>query len=145
LQETLADRVAARHYGVEAFREGLTHVVKREVEFGYLANKEINSARAANRPFNNLYDLSSTDESGKKEMEDQFQEAMNRETTDDDTHPSPNDRFRRIENVTSNENLAIDGMVWDLFTDRQALTDEMNKRLESTVGAKYRSSHDIIK
>jgi hypothetical protein len=145
LQETLADRVAARHYGFEAFREGLTHVVKREVEFGYLANKEINSARAANRPFNNLYDLSSTDESGKKEMEEQFQEAMNRETTDDDTHPSPNDRFRRIENVTSNENLAIDGMVWDLFTDRQALTDEMNKSLESKVGAKYRSSHDIIK
>jgi hypothetical protein len=36
-------------------------------------------------------------------------------------------------------------MVWDLFADKQAITDEMNKILEGRFhGAKYASANDII-
>lgn len=145
LQETLADRVAAYHYGVEAFREGLTHVVRREIEFNYLALREINSARSAGRGFHSLYDLTAADETSTKDIETQFVEALNRKTTQDDTHPSPNDRFTLIEKVISKENVESDRMVWDLFADRQAITDEMNKKLEGHFyGAKYTSANDII-
>jgi hypothetical protein len=37
LQEVLADRVAALNYGPQAFEEGLTHVVRKSVEFHHLA------------------------------------------------------------------------------------------------------------
>lgn len=144
LQETLADRVAAHHYGVEAFREGLTHVVRREIEFNYLSLKEINSARSSSRAFNSLYDLS-TDESSSEDIEIQVEEALNRKTTDDDTHPSPQDRFRMIERVISLRKAGGDRMVWDLFADRQAITDEMNKNLEKHFyGTRYASANDII-
>ncbi|MEP7076829.1 MAG: M48 family metallopeptidase [Acidobacteriota bacterium] len=145
LQETLADRVAAHNYGVKAFQEGLTHVVRRGIEFNYLALKEVNSSRAAGRGFNSLYDLTVDDESSAKDIETQFAGALNRKTTDDDTHPSPNDRFKLIEKVISNANVDSDRIVWDLFADRQALTDEMNKKLEGHFyGTKYASANDII-
>jgi hypothetical protein len=48
LQEVLADRVAARHYGAKHFEEGLRHVVRRNVEFTFVANSEI--SRALTRP-----------------------------------------------------------------------------------------------
>lgn len=41
LQEVLADRAAARIYGAQAFEEGLRHVVRRDIEFTLLADKEI--------------------------------------------------------------------------------------------------------
>ena len=44
LQEVLADRVAVRHYGLEAFRNGLTHVVRRSIRFEKLADDEISQA-----------------------------------------------------------------------------------------------------
>src|SRR5437016_4144654 len=47
LQEVLADRVAARLYGAPAFEEGLTHVIRRSVEFNHFAAGEIASAQQA--------------------------------------------------------------------------------------------------
>src|SRR5262249_15784198 len=41
LQEILADRVAAQIYGAPAFEGGLTHVIRRSIEFEAAANEEI--------------------------------------------------------------------------------------------------------
>jgi len=55
---------------------------------------------------------------------------MNRPTTEDDTHPPPSDRFRLAGRIVSKSGSPVDGNVWDLFVDREAMTQEMNKVLE---------------
>jgi Zn-dependent protease with chaperone function len=135
LQEALADRRASYHYGAKAFEEGLCHVVRRQVEFDRLVTKEISEAVDSNRALANIYELSEVGE-GEEErgsLEEEFQKAINRKTSDTDTHPSPTERFRLARQVVSKEVVATGGMVWELFTDREALTREMSSIVDSQV------------
>jgi hypothetical protein len=88
LQEMLADRVAVLNYGAAAFEEGLTHVIKRDVEFEILASKEFKESYEARRAVQNVYNLAepeSTDSIDK--IRAGIDESLNRPTTEDDTHP----------------------------------------------------------
>ena len=123
LQEVLADRVAARRYSPQAFEEGLTHIIRREIEFEDIAYWEITNANKARRAVQNLYELKAMEE---QKIEEKIKGAINRPTSEDDTHPSPAERFRLARRVTSNNELAPAGMVWDLFANRAAVTDEMS-------------------
>ena len=64
-----------------------------------------------------------------------FHENIARPTTEDDTHPSPQDRFKWASQIQSRETAPISGMVWDLFKNREALTTEMNTLLEKRLKA----------
>jgi Zn-dependent protease with chaperone function len=129
LQEILADRVAAQTYGAYSFENGLTYVIKRNIEFIKLANNEIEEARKVKRPFNNLYDLSG---GFSDEIEKEVKTALNRETTNEDTHPSPIDRFRFIRDLGKDKERTDDVYVRDLFKDWNALTSEMTKSIEAS-------------
>jgi tetratricopeptide (TPR) repeat protein len=132
LQEVLADRLAARHYGAQAFREGLSHVVRRAISFEQAVNEEIRQAAGARRAPANLYELPDPQMSAQQRpLEEEFERAINRETADTDTHPSPAERFRLIERVTSPDVPAVTGDVWELFADRAALTAEMSASVAS--------------
>ncbi len=135
LQEILADRVAVHQYGADAFREGLTHVIRREVEFNHIAEREINVAFTHNRALQNLYEITVQDERVKKSLEQECSEVIARPTTEDDTHPSPEDRFKLASQIKSRETEPIGGMVWDLFKNKEALTLEMNALLEERLKA----------
>ncbi len=137
LQEILADRVAVYQYGAAAFREGLSHVIRRDLEFNHVAEREINDAFGSNRAMQNLYDMTVQDENDQRNLEQQFSEIINRPTTEDDTHPSPIDRFNLIDKIVSKQILPLNGMLWDLFNDRDALTNEMNKQLETAIKSSY--------
>jgi Zn-dependent protease with chaperone function len=129
LQEILADRVAAQTYGSMAFEGGLTHVIKRQIEFVKLAKMEIEDAKKIKRSFNNLYELtpvSSTD------MEEELKKILSRQTTLDDTHPSPVDRFRYIAGLSSGKKQISDGYVADLFLDWSSITKEMTDLIENS-------------
>lgn len=123
LQEVLADRVAAGKYSAQAFEEGLTHVIRRHVEFEDIAYREIADAQNARRAVQNLYELKASEE---KVIEDRLNEVINAPTSEDDTHPSPVERFRFARRIPFTSELAPAGMVWDLFKNRAALTDEMS-------------------
>ena len=134
LQEALADRRASYHFGAGAFEEGLSHVVRRQIEFEHLVTKEINSAVEANRALVNLYELSGVE--GREQpvsVEEEFQRAINRKTADTDTHPSPIERFRLARRVVSKEISATNGSVWDLFADRETITREMSSLVDLQV------------
>jgi Zn-dependent protease with chaperone function len=134
LQEALADRRAAYHFGAQAFEEGLSHVVRRQIEFERLVNKEVQAAVESNRALVNLYELSGAD--GKDQpgsIEDAFDKAINRPTSDTDTHPSPVERFRLARRVISNEEASAEGWVWDMFADREKLTREMSAMVAAQV------------
>src|SRR5215216_1955374 len=132
LQEVLADRVAAGKYSPQAFEEGLTHVIRREVEFEDITYWEITNANKAQRTVQNLYELKASEE---KRVEEAIKEALNRPTSEDDTHPSPVERLRFARRVTCNNELAPAGMVWDLFTNRVAITDEMSSLINQQAKA----------
>ena len=124
----LADRVAALKYGPLAFEEGLTHVVRKSVEFHHLAVKEIGASVEARRALQNLYELRMDQNSN---LQNEIEESLNRETSEDDTHPCPNDRFRLTRRITGANELPATGMVWDLFKHREALTNEMTSLVQS--------------
>lgn len=130
LQEVLADRVAALMYGPLAFEEGLTHVIRKSVEFHHLAAKEIDACVEARRALQNLYELR-VDQN--PNLQQEIEESLNRETIEDDTHPCPNDRFRLTRRIAGANELPATGMVWDLFKNREALTNEMTSLIQSEV------------
>src|SRR6266404_2670033 len=132
LQEVLADRLSAYHYGPLAFEDGLRHVIRRKVEFGQLASAEINSALESKRTLSNLYELPEPDDQKqKKSIERAYEDEVTRLTGVYDSHPSPIDRFRLVNMVVSKSVEPASGMVWDLFADRQAIMVEMSKVVES--------------
>ena len=51
----VADRSAAQIFGVDAFVQGLTHVIKRTIEFDLITDMEVHQARYENRELRNLY------------------------------------------------------------------------------------------
>jgi len=130
LQEVLADKVAAETFGSRSFSNGLTHVIKRDIEFNKYANLEIEEAVKFKRPLNNLYDLNITHDD---QIEDELKKALNARTTEDDTHPSPVDRFRYIDGIQSSNSINDSSLVKDLFQNWNTLTEEMTKALEDKV------------
>jgi hypothetical protein len=131
LQEILADRVAVRNYGAESFEEGLRHVIRREIEFKRVASKEIQDAAQARRNLNNLYQLQVSQEPFDLQMiESEINDIITRPTTEDDTHPSPIDRFRLAQRIVCNNPPSSNDMVWDLFASRESLTTEMSKLID---------------
>src|SRR5262245_60352576 len=134
LQEVLADRVAVRNYGAESFEEGLRHVSRREVEFNSVASKEIEDAAQARRDLKNLYQLQLSPEAFDQQMiENKINDIITRPTTEDDTHPSPIDRFRLAQRIVCDNPPSSNAMVWDLFASRESLTDEMSKLIDERV------------
>ena len=130
LQEVLADRVAARHFGAKHFEDGLRHVVRRNVEFRVSANSEIKSAVEAGGVLQNLYGRRPAATPG---LEDEIERALSRPTTEDDTHPGPSDRFRLVSGVVSTGERSASGMLWDLFVSPASLTAEMTAQVEARV------------
>jgi hypothetical protein len=89
----------------------------------------------ANRALRNLYELKVQDEGARKSIDLEFGQYLLRPTTEDDTHPSPVDRFRLVRGLRSKEAPPLEGEVWDLFRDREAVQREMNALLESRMKA----------
>jgi Zn-dependent protease with chaperone function len=130
LQEVLADRVSAQTYGEAAFRDGLTYVIRREIEFTRYANLEIEEAKKISRPFNNLYELTGNSEN---EIEEELKKALSQATTEDDTHPGPADRFRYIKGIGTSRIPEGDTFLRDLFLNWDSLTAEMTTSIENRV------------
>jgi Zn-dependent protease with chaperone function len=122
-QEVMADRVAARNYSPQAFEDGLRHVIRRRIEFEDVAYWEVHDAARSRRALQNLYELPVSNAIA---IHEKFREALARQTSEDDTHPAPAERFRLAGRVIFNGQLPPSREVWELFADRAALTDEMS-------------------
>jgi Zn-dependent protease with chaperone function len=126
MQEVLADRLAVQKYGLNAFRDGLTHVVRRSIIFDHAANAEITDAVNNKRAIANLYKLPApSNEQTGAELEKVICQSLERRTSEDDTHPSPADRFRLASRVNTTPKASHDGPVWELFQNPKVLMDEM--------------------
>lgn len=130
LQEVLADRVAAETFGTPSFVNGLTHVIKRQIEFDKYVNTEIDEAIESKRPLNNLYELKETTDTT---IEEELNKILNSKTTEDDTHPSPADRFRYISGIKTTTISKDNSLVTDLFENWNVLTEEMTQTIEAKI------------
>ncbi|MBI3652894.1 MAG: M48 family metalloprotease [Acidobacteria bacterium] len=129
LQEVMADRVAVKTYGAQAFEDGLTHIVRREVEFEDVSYWELTNAAKQQRALQNLYELKTIGDN----LDEKIKEALHRPSSEDETHPAPIERFRLARRIVSTTVPPAQGMVWDLFNDRLALTAEMSQTIERII------------
>jgi hypothetical protein len=113
-------------------------VIRRSIEFHRNANIEVDAGVKAKRPLANLYDFRIE---GDTSLEKEFEKSINRETTDDDTHPSPKDRFRLVAALPKASCAPRHGEVWSLFRNREGLVQEMMGQVERNV-AQYRERGD---
>jgi Zn-dependent protease with chaperone function len=132
LQEVLADRVAASVYGKNAFKEGLIHVIRKDIEFSHYANAEIEAAKKGGRTVNNLYNLPADHGT---EIDEELTKALSAKTTGNDTHPAPNDRFRYVEMINSQSVPSDSRSVHELFANWDALTAEMTETITKRVAS----------
>jgi Zn-dependent protease with chaperone function len=130
LQEALADRVAAQTYGAASFQDGLTHLIKRRIEFIKCANLEINDAIEIKRPLKNLYELSAVYGT---EVNQELQEELTRKTSPYDTHPSPAERFRYVEGIVGTDRSFDTKRVDMLFLNWERLTAEMTTMIQESI------------
>jgi Zn-dependent protease with chaperone function len=132
LQEALADRVAAAHYGPEAFEEGLRHVVRQSIELPRLINQETQRAVKYGGALRNVYNVTLADDLFPVDSAVEFR--LKRPVSDNDTHPCGADRLLLIRNIRrQNNTLQRVGYVWDLFSNREALTAEMTQIIDASV------------
>lgn len=127
LQEILADRAAARAYGAEALENGLRHVVRRKIEFPYIASKVVKDALNNGRAMPNVYTLELPLSA---KLETAIDKELYRQTSENDTHPSPVDRFRLIRGIPAPNRPPTSGAMWDLFKDSSGVMREMNIQVE---------------
>ncbi|MEZ5307840.1 MAG: M48 family metalloprotease [Pyrinomonadaceae bacterium] len=129
LQEVLADRAAIAAFGFEPFRTGLDHVIRRELLVGTVLPAEVESAQSENRNFRNVYDVLDEANPETDELTLLFDTAINRETTEQDSHPSPIDRYKHGSKINAVPAEPLEGYVWDCFDDKTAIREEYNPEL----------------
>jgi hypothetical protein len=135
LQEVMADIGAITHYGAMAFEEGLRHAISRDFKFEAAASL-IDSDKSLQTlsGLRSLYEPAAQQLEEQKSIAEQMEKSMRQPTSEDDTHPSPADRFELARRVQSAPQIEPEGWVWDLFVDREGLTQEMIKLVGSRLG-----------
>jgi Zn-dependent protease with chaperone function len=131
LQEIIADRCAVGAYGISNFSNALRHIVRQGVVFEAQFQREEEDARKTKRRIHNLYTLPAFPPEREQEITSLIEQAMNQTTSIDDTYLAPNERIRLVSAIRLDEEIETDtGMVWDLFTNPEALQVEMTQVLQ---------------
>jgi hypothetical protein len=107
-------------------------VVRRQIEFNHFTDREIREAIESGGALHNVYMLEAEPE---KTLDEAIENALNRQTSEDDTHPSPADRFRLVSRVICQNEPVSSGTMWDLFADLEGITKEMSSEIEKAVKA----------
>lgn len=131
LQEVMADRTAVLAYGPAAFEEGLTHSIRRGLEFDYWTDNRLQDLVQQKQPAFRL--VQTAERPGVTVLdglENAMAEILSRATTERDTHPSPRDRFEFARNLGMTNALDRGEMVWDLFQDPYQLFESAYRDLE---------------
>ncbi|MGC4093711.1 MAG: tetratricopeptide repeat protein [Polyangiaceae bacterium] len=129
LQEVLADRWAAFSYGSETFAAGLQHVVRRSIEFERHVEATVNEIARSKAGLANLYQHVPEPSAEQSPLEVAFQEALTRQPTPYDSHPSPMERIELVRNSGAEARVETDDAVadgagsdaWALFPNREEL------------------------
>jgi Zn-dependent protease with chaperone function len=140
LQEILADRWAAFAFGSEAFEEGLRHVVSRSIRFPDLADATVNEAIRGSGVLSNVYRSRPREPRDEQTLDRKIREALDRDPSVYDSHPSPKDRFRWVAALVARgdeKDTDPSADAWSLFTDREAIERAMTTEVRRVVNARH--------
>lgn len=97
LQEILADRDAARVYGVQSVADALTYIVHQRLVFDLQVSREVELSRGLRRALQNLYTLPDTPPASLQErLERQLEQQISRPSSPYDSHPAVRERLDRL-------------------------------------------------
>ena len=138
LQEMLADRWAAFAYGSAAFESGLRHVIKRSVRFDAHTQATLTEVVEHKLSLANLYTYKPKSGVDKREVKNAIEEALEREPSAYDSHPSPKERIAWVRALAA-PGATDDGdaQAWDLFSDRDALERTMTAQVRDNVAENF--------
>jgi tetratricopeptide (TPR) repeat protein len=147
LQEVMADRVAVIAYGREALREGLTHAIRRAVEFDLAVSRAVRDTIRQTRPAVAFYQLAATLELDERDhAEKVLRDILERQTNEEDSHPSPRDRFALARKVEAANPPLSAALAWELVADCDPVVGAMNRLMHDMVDyeSKQRQATDDI-
>jgi Zn-dependent protease with chaperone function len=136
LQEVLADRWASFAYGAAAFERGLRHVVERSIRFGAHAQAALGEVIETRQPLPNLYAYRPGQEPDPNELGRQVEEAIEREPSPYDSHPSPAHRIQWIQALVTpgaTTSADDDDPVWSLFGNREAVETRLTRQVKENL------------
>jgi Zn-dependent protease with chaperone function len=135
LQEILADRYAVMAYGVQAFSEGLMHMIRQDLAFGMQVSDEVEQAQEQGRSLYNVYMLPPLESHGQqKELEEKTAEVMRRPASPYDSHPVPRERIALLEQLQLRTPSEVNpAPVWDLLPNAPALQAEMTEVIQTNL------------
>jgi len=140
LQEVLADRWAAFAYGAQAFERGLRHVIERAIRFDTHSGSALEEVVEGGKPLANLYTYEPVKRSDEASITGAVAEALRREPSPYDSHPSPAMRFELVHalDAPGEGNMAdAEEDAWSLFRDRDALERWMTDRVRENIAAAH--------
>jgi tetratricopeptide (TPR) repeat protein len=136
LQEVLADRVAVLSYGRQAFVEGLTHAIRRAVEFDIAVDRAVRESIQTRQPTHAFYKLSATLElEDREQVETIIRTILDRDTDEEDSHPSPKDRFALAAKVDPNDTPPPATPAWSLVAGSDCVVGAMDRLVGEAVTA----------
>ena len=125
LQEVLADRWAAFTYGSENFVEGLKHVIRRSIDFDRHAEATVKELATSKAGLANLYRHVPEREAEEQPLDAALEEALTREPTPYDSHPSPKERIELVRSLGADSRPSSGDappvLAWSLFPNRDEL------------------------
>ncbi|HEX6641644.1 MAG TPA: M48 family metallopeptidase, partial [Thermoanaerobaculia bacterium] len=138
LQEVLADRWAVFAYGADAFEAGLRHVVARGVHFDAHVGATLKEVVDGQLPLANLYTYQPA--KAGRDVDSAIEEALQRQTSAYDSHPSPAERFALVHALPRHgtaPDSGDDAPAWSLFDDVLELQRAMTAKVRENVRANY--------
>ncbi len=139
LQEILADRWATFAYGAASFERGLRHVVERSIRFNAHAEAALGEVIEAKRPLPNLYAYRPSKEPDPNELGKGIEEAIHRDPSPYDSHPSPVHRIqwtRALAAPGATTSADDEAEVWSLFGDRTAVETRLTQEVKENLRAR---------
>jgi hypothetical protein len=142
LQEVLADRRAIFAYGSEAFRDGYTHVLRRTVGFDLHASATLKEVIEGKKGLSNLYCFAPQTPPTANELDDGYQEVLQREPSAYDSHPSSAQRLEWAQAlaISATPDPQSQDEVWSLFDAR----DELEKLMTTVVRSNIAVAHQVV-
>lgn len=136
LQEVLADRWAAFTYGTENFVEGLKHVIRRSIDFDRHAEATVKELVTTKAGLANLYRHVPQREP-EQPLDQAVHDALAREPTPYDSHPSPNERIQLVRSLGADSRppgaAATALLAWSLLPNREELERTLTAEFCSNV------------
>lgn len=139
LQEVLADRVAVLCYGKNALVDGLTHAIRRSIEFDVGVGRAVREGLQNTRPAVAFYSPQAMELDERERVETIVNRILDRETDLDDTHPSPKDRFVLAGRIRAENPALSEETAWDLIAENDHVVGAMNQLVDDYVAGKMRN------